>query len=386
MQKKLIALAVAGLMAAPAFAQSNVTIYGRIDYGFMSRTGTSGGVKNALTDPASASYNPAATDGKTEFASGMEGGSRLGFKGAEDLGNGLKAIFELEFGSIANDTNGGLNGSRHAYVGLTGGFGTVVGGRLDGVRYGVFNKYDPFAGGGMGNFTQVTGQVDRADNAVAYISPSFGGFSVVAAYSSNIGASNGLGFAGLAQGQEHDGNRGDLRLNTIMLTYANGPISANLDWERVYAQGGKTVNLNTVAAPIYFDKEVVTTIAGAYDFGVVKVSALYDINKVKATGAGTVADYRSWFLGAKAPIGSNVVLKAVYGQTKDREVNKSKTKKFGIGADYLLSKRTNFYVDYGTIRNDDNAAVTISPAANAYGATGKGYGTRGFDLGIAHKF
>src|SRR5574338_490498 len=90
MQKKLIALAVAGLVAAPAFAQSNVTIYGRADYGMVIRSGTADGLD---AGPRNIDVN-----GKIEFASGVQGGSRLGFKGAEDLGNGLKAIFEIEYG------------------------------------------------------------------------------------------------------------------------------------------------------------------------------------------------------------------------------------------------------------------------------------------------
>lgn len=357
MQKKLIALAVAGLVAAPAFAQSNVTIYGRLDYGFMSRSGDSGGVPEL--------------NGKTEFGSGLEAGSRIGFKGAEDLGNGLKAIFEIEYG-IKVDEVAGTSASaaawtnRHSYVGLTGNFGTAVGGRLDGVRYGIFGKYDAFANGGMGNFTQVTAQVDRADNAIAYISPSFAGFTVTAAYASHIGTSNPLGLAAT----ESAGNRGDGRLNTLMLSYDNGPISANLDAERVYIQGSES--------------EVRVYTAGAsYDFGVVKIAGLYDILKVDDAGGDEVADVRSWFVSAKAPIGNAVVLKATYGQTKDRETDDSKAKKWGLGVDYNLSKRTNVYADYGQIRNDSNSAIQISPAANTYGG---GYGTRGFDIGIAHKF
>jgi predicted porin len=354
MQKKLIALAVAGLVAAPAFAQSNVTIYGRVDYGFLSRGGDNG----ALGD----------IDTKTEFASGIQAGSRLGFKGAEDLGNGLKAIFELEFGSIANDKNSGLQGSRHQYVGLTGPFGTVVGGRLDGVRYGIFGKYDAFANGNVGNFTQMTAQVDRANNAVAYISPAFSGFTFVGAYSSHIGDSNPLGLVP----DESAGNEGDARLNTLMLSYDNGPINANVDWERVYFQGS--------------DLEVrVFTVAGAYDFGMVKLSALYDILKVDDAGGSEVSDVRSWFVSAKAPITDAVVLKATYGQTKDKEVDDSKAKKFGIGADYMLSKRTNFYASYGSIRNDDNSAIQLGYAGSHYGSS-SAYGVRGFDLGIAHKF
>ncbi|MBL8484079.1 MAG: porin, partial [Rhodocyclaceae bacterium] len=140
MQKKIIALAIAGLASTAAFAQSNVTIYGRLDYGYMSRSGDINGVN---------------FDRKSELAAGVQSFSRLGFKGSEDLGGGLKAIFEIEY-NLQMDTNVGIaTTARHQYVGLTGNFGTVVGGFLDGVRYGIFNKYDAFAGGTVANFTQV---------------------------------------------------------------------------------------------------------------------------------------------------------------------------------------------------------------------------------------
>lgn len=346
MQKKIIALALAGLASSAAFAQSNVTIYGRADYGFMKRGLNDGGVQGV--------------ENKHEFASGLQAGSRIGFKGAEDLGNGLKAIFEYEFG-IGADVNTGINSTRHAYVGLTGGFGTIVGGRLDGVRYGIFNKYDAFGGGNIGNFTQMTTQVDRADNAVAYISPTFAGFNAVLAYSTNIG------------GQEAVDNEGDGVLNTVMVGYNNGPISVSADWERV--------SFNEASAA---DKITVMTLGASYDFGVVKLAALIDnLEQENRDGAGTVADVDSWFVSASAPIGK-FVAKATYGQTEDDEAfGNNKSKKFGIGGDYNLSKRTKIYASYGNIRNGNNAARQISPAANSQGA---GLGVQGFDIGLAHTF
>ena len=380
MQKKLIALAVAGLMAAPAFAQSNVTVYGRVDYGFMSRNGNSGDVDGV--------------NGKTELAPGIQGGSRVGFKGAEDLGNGLKALFELEFGSIKNDSTTGLTGNRHAYVGLTGGFGTVVGGRLDGVRYGVYGKYDPFGNGTVGNITQITPQVDRADNAIAYISPDFAGFGLVLAYSTDVAGVEGshcshatsttttdsggdtTTTAGTAVGRNATdtcGNAGDNRLQTAMLTYNNGPISAALDYEQIKTQGAG--DHNTL---------IVNTAAVSYDFGVVKVSGLYDVVRSNKNNA-VLGKWKThnWLVGAKAPIGSNVVLKAAYGHVKDKINDKADISKWGVGMDYMLSKRTNFYLDYGSIQNDKNADVQLSEAGSGFGG---GYGTRGIDLGIAHKF
>jgi predicted porin len=390
MQKKLIALAVAGLAAAPAFAQSNVTIYGRADYGLVSRMGTADG----LDTPAFGNID---VNGKTEFASGVQAGSRLGFKGAEDLGNGLKAIFEIEYGLRMDEgtTSSTTWGNRHSYVGLTGNFGTVVGGRLDGVRYNVWGKYDPFNNGTVGNMTQLTLQVDRADNAVAYISPSWNGLTATLAYSTNIngtegsrnlnvqpgGAPGSLCPSSLALNQFghcFGGNDGDNKLYTVMLAYDNGPLSLTADYEVI-----KTTGFNG-------NKLWVATFGAAYDFGVVKVSGLYDILKSDDFSAGNGIETKSWFLAAKAPIGNAIDVRLAYGSTSFDNLNDADAQKWGIGMDYKLSKRTNFYADYGQILNDDNGLMQLSYSGSNFGIVGAPtsavYGTRGFDLGIAHKF
>ena len=375
MQKKLIALAIAGLASSAAFADSNVTIYGLMDFGYVRTSGNDGLVSG--------------TKGTNRLDSGISAGNRLGFKGAEDLGNGLKAIFESEFG-FSGDQNTGLGSVRHAYVGVTGGFGTVVGGRLDGVRYGIFNKYDAFAAGTVGNFTQMTSQVDRANSAVAYISPTWSGFSFLGAYATNIGSQvNVLGLSA----QETNGNDNDGQLFTLMGNYTNGPIDVTLDWERVsFDQAMVTIPALAVSVPV--DKDTVTTIAGSYDFGVVKLRALWDRQKLDGrSGLGTLADIRSWFISASAPMG-NWLLKATYGRTKDKEINSSTAKKFGLGVDYNLSKRTKLYADYGSISQDNNSGIQMTYQPNAYNNTLSGFnngaiangGTKGFDIGVQHKF
>lgn len=371
MQKKIIALALAALAGGSAFAQSNVAIYGRVDYGYLNRGG----------DISRAGTTTLNRDNKSEFASGIAGGSRIGFKGAEDLGNGLKAIFELEY-NLGVDTNAGIASARHQYVGLTGGFGTVVGGYLDGVRYGIFNKYDAFAGGTVGNFTQMTAQVDRANNAIAYISPNFSGVTLTLAAATHIGSNNPLGL-GAQEGSAAPtgkGNDGDARLTTAMLNYANGPLDLTADWERVsFASGG-------TGTAALVDDVTVYTLAGSYDFGVVKVRALFDNLKADLRAGGTLNDVNSWLVSATAPLGANAVLKATYGQTKDKEISESKAKKYAIGVDYNLSKRTYVYADFGKIAGPNSTGIGISQAANGMNSAANLYGERGFDLGIAHKF
>jgi len=402
MQKKIIALALAGLASSAAFAQSNVTLYGRADYGYMIRGDQDGGSPNVKQ--------------KNEFASGIGGGSRIGFKGSEDLGNGLKAIFELEYGigidssnaftavdaagnPVSNAGNSTTWWNRHSYVGLSSAtLGTLVGGRLDGVRYGIFNKYDAFGGGHLGNFTQMTSQVDRANNAIAYISPSFAGFNAVLAYSSNIGNSNALKLqaqeggnsAANVAGLRNKGNDGDATLMTANLNYNNGPISLAADYEIINFNGGLDSVSNATARA--HDDVQVYTFAGSYDFGVVKVAALYDNLKTNVNSYGRnladpvgEADVDSWFISASAPFGKFLV-KATYGETENDNVRDSKGRKLGLGLDYNLSKRTKLYTGYAIIENGNGATYNLSPAANAYGSVANGYGVQGFELGMAHTF
>ena len=110
MKKSILALAVLGAVSGAASAQSSVTVYGLVDVALVRESG-------------------AATGASTKITSGVGAGSRLGFKGSEDLGGGLSALFLLENGFQA-DTGamgqGGLLFGRQAYVGLQGGFGTVT--------------------------------------------------------------------------------------------------------------------------------------------------------------------------------------------------------------------------------------------------------------------
>lgn len=386
MQKKIIALAIAAATSGAAFAQSNVTIYGNIDMGWMTTSGSNGAVP--------ASGNVGTTNEARNFTGQASSFSHLGFKGVEDLGNGLKALFDVQY-RFNPDTGSGLNQAGRSYVGLTGGFGTVVAGYLDGLRYGIYGKYNPFTNYSIGNFASMTTQYDRAANAIAYISPAWNGFTLILAT-----ATNTQGNEGSLKGIHTNGvsaitgsSNADDRLFSINLVYANGPLSADLDYE------------TTKAAGLSDSRLYVATGGVSYDFGVVKIGGVYDVIKgqqnsliggnidldgttaglqnLGGLAAGQEYDRRNWFIGATVPFGKAKVL-ASYGQVKDKTLSDADASKWAIGARYALSKRTELYADYAHIKNDRNASFTINPMGNSAGLSGTG--VNGFAMGIKHAF
>jgi len=414
MQKTVIALAIAGagLGTAPAFADSNVTIYGVVDYGYMIRSGDSGlqkgdngNCKAKATDSAGAALAATAGCSKSEFASGISTPSRLGFKGSEDLGNGTKVIFELEAGFLADagtnsvpGPNGAVPGSgpvfrRHSWVGLTGDWGTVLGGRVDGARYGVVGRYDPFEQGGVGNAASLAIHATRADNAIAYVTPNVQGLYAILAYTSSL------------IGQEATYNTGDARLWVIQPNYVQGPLSVTLNYEHA------TLHNNPA------DVKVNIYVGGAsYDFGVAKLTGYYEHVKINSSvgelcvatapgvspAGGSIEgvfgpgcgydDDRMWLIGGVVPITENDKIRASYVDYTDNSPAKDSCRKWGIGALHFLSKRTNLYIDVATLTQRDNGHCTIQPTPTnssqdaGFGSNEVGVGTRGYDLGIVHRF
>jgi predicted porin len=395
MRKTVIALAIAGMAAAPAFADSNVTLYGSIDYGFGTRTGNSGlGAGNANSNPAAA--HPA-----QEFMSGTDVQNRLGFKGAEDLGNGTKVIFEIEMGFLADTGTNSLptnpNESsgifrNHSWVGLTGDWGTVIGGRVDGSRYGVSERYDPFAGGTVATPLSLNGQVTRGDNAIAYVTPNVQGLYAILAYTTsligpeNTSCNSVAAPTGTNACPSSGSNTGDVRLWLIQANYVNGPLSVTLNTEH-----DNVHNLNI--------RQHVYDAAVSYDFGVAKLMAMWD--KVTTDGAfacgnhpcgGVLADERMWNIGGTVPITEQDTLRAVYADYHDGSAAQNSCSKWGVGGEHFLSKRTNLYLDFAAVNQKDHGACTIyynsyqSSADAGTGSNTGGVGTRGFDVGMVHRF
>lgn len=369
MQKKLIALAVAGLMSAPAFAQSNVTIYGVVDFGYV-WTGDS-----AIPG----------VDSRQGIDGGNSAGNRIGFKGTEDLGNGLKASFVYETGVQGdyNHSDGLFNGNnRQAYVALSGNFGTVALGRQYAPQHSLLaGNIDPF-GFGKGTVAAInnvyTGPA-RLDNLAAYVSPNWGGFSFVAGYTNNA--------IGNETVQNGFGTGPDARAWALYPTYKNGPVFVGLNVHQIHLNADSDFSIKT------------WDLGGTYDFGVVKLGAVYGVTDDEAglfTGAGGLAaKVKQWALTAAVPVGSAGKIQASFVRRKndfDAAISDAKVTQWGIGYEHALSKRTAVYTAYSDINNKGSADWDDGGFGAGYIGTAQGGNVaggnyqRGLTVGLRHSF
>lgn len=339
MKKSLLALAVLGAFAGAASAQSSVTVYGIVDVGFNS---TDVGGDNGRTNG---------------IESGNQSASRIGFKGTEDLGGGLKANFQLE-GTIAADTgsfSGGFN--RVATVGLQGAFGKVDLGRQTSVIKDAYDQIDPFGDGGtiapisdvffagaMGN--------GRVSNTVKYSTNSYSGFKAQAAYS--FGETAGDTSANSAWG--------------VGLGYANGPLNVQFGYHKVDDTDEVTL--------VQQGEGKAAFIGATYNFGGFKLHAAYGDGKIEDTLAATEFKTRNYLIGATLPLGPGNLI-ASYSVNDIRSFDEADSKKAAIMYTYDLSKRTNLYVGYSHTSNDDNVNLAGGPVGESNSVAA---------VGIRHKF
>jgi len=337
MKKSLIALSVLAAISGAAQAQSNVTIYGVVDMAFQAESNGAGK--------------------KYAIDSGEQSGSRLGFKGTEDLGGGLKAIFDIEAGILADSgaSQGGLTFGRQSWVGLTGDFGTVKAGRQYTPQFYFFDAVDPFdlgftsghAGASTstgGVFGFLSASAWRVNNSVSYQSNDISGFSAMALYG-----------AGEVAGDIASG-----RSLGVSAQYAAGPLFVG----GVYytANDAKDVALKSIL------------VGATYDFGVAKGAFGYSKDK---KDDGTV-DQKGFTFGVTVPVTPADAILATAARLTDNVANGNSTQ-YAIGATHALSKRTNLYGSLSKVSNDANVnggGLAASKGASDYLA----------NFGIRHTF
>jgi len=357
MKTSFLLLAILSAFSATASAQSNVSIYGIVDVALVRETG-------------------AAAGSATKITSGVGAGSRLGFKGSEDLGGGTSAIFLLENGFQA-DTGamgqGGLLFGRQIYVGLQSvSLGTLTLGRQYTPQYLTVAGVDPFGSGYAGdtkNLMPATGNsASRMDNAIKYVSPSLQGVTGELAY---------------APGEVSGDNSAGRQIGAA-LAYAGGPLKLRLGYHNRNNDTAALKNLSSAKN---------TVLAAVYDAGVVKLHAAYATNKGLnssplrnaanpfgyAVAPVASVDSRDLLLGVTVPLGVHTVM-ASYIRKDDRTRLDQSANQLAVGYRYALSKRTELYGAYARIDNKNGAGYTVGSAIE--GGTGDG----ALNLGIRHAF
>ena len=396
MKKSLVALAV--LAATGAYAQSSVTLYGIIEattdigYNRKQESATTTTVNNAFATTISQSTTTTSNQQKNGFRvqDGSDQGtgtSRVGFRGTEDLGGGLKANFQLEMGLRIDDgcttltatggcnngggslDSGGSTFGRNAWGGISGGFGEVRLGRQVLGSYGV-QANTVAAGAALGLYESSAafylpiGNV-RFSNAIRYMSPNMGGFTgslmlsapeTQANTSTNTTTTNNLTGASVVT----SGNAGRRTGVDLALEYANGPAYVGFGYnvrDLANTVSGSFTNLvfpNTTNSALP-GKVTAYTLGGSYDFGVVKPFLNYTRqntrgNSVVTTvpvGAGASvfstnndSTSRAFSLGLRAPVGAVTVIAGI-GTVKTSGMDSSVTTTNVVGGQTVVSNNGN---------------------------------------------
>ncbi|MDR1935982.1 MAG: porin [Candidatus Accumulibacter sp.] len=360
MQKKIIALAVAGLVSGAAFAQSNVTVYGVADIG----------------------YNYATSDGN-KYSGLQDGGdvglqgSRIGFRGEEALGNGLKAIFTVEFGlNLSEGQGAGFNNHRQTFVGLSGKFGSVTLGRqyapsgswLGGTSSNSVTSVN-ISNYLIGQFrTLQTGNGSRWNNSIAYESPNYSGFQFRGIYAFHPDTQNQV------RDSFGDASNDGSRLG-LAVKYANGPLYLTAIYQAVLDDDAASTGM------VGDGSNKAWAIGGSYDFKVVKLFANYIREKDDYWSFDLKKTYFSLGVGIPVSAAGSVQIEAAQYKT---DIDETKSRGLSIGYQHALSKRTTVYTYLTRLSNQDNIGASINRNQAQVGANGENQ--TGFAVGLNHKF
>ena len=392
MNKKLVAVAVAGLLAAPLAAQAqnaNVTLYGRLNLDLEAVSGRQADGSNPRVWRLSSNS------------------SRLGVRGTEALGGGLNAIFQIEqnvSGDTGNSSSSGF-ASRETFVGLQGTWGTFKMGKFlmpEDDMHPIFGNAPTYTTSilstadlwAQGAQSKEAGGFDaRLGNSLRYDSPVWSGFN----FSTQISLRDS---SGNANGGDNGDHASELRHAYVWGGagfYNNGPLQVGAAFER-----------NTkVRGPQLSDTDY--TLTAAYNFGVVRPAVVYERTKYDTPTGDLKRNF--WGVSATAPVGPGV-LYAFFGDASDGKGGAATGERVGgltkgsdtgsqqweISYTYPLSKRTSVYAGYVKLQNDRNASYTFNINSYAINTTCTGTGSAadlncgsngkpdGFVFGMIHLF
>jgi len=378
MKKSLFALAAVGAFAGAAQAQSSVSVYGIMDGSY-----TASEVNSTTTAGVKSTYQQR----NTVNGDGALSTSRLGFRGVEDLGGGMKANFNLEYDLVnigtggqgntnaAAETSAGTSstangfGARLSFIGIEGGFGqfrigrqesnihATIASNLAGGANNVLGSL--YSSGDAGSTMTTAGPGVRphsvyVNQALTFISPNFAGATITVQTSKNAySASSSTPSAGASQ---------------------SGASIAYTGVKMLRLDAGMIVE-NVVEANVRNVKRTTKAIGGNYDFGIAQVFALHTQNKFENLNSNeTLSDTKLTEVGVKAPV-TKVI--GVWGNyftgNRNNSLGTSTTmaqatgnnaalaaadiKGFQLGTTYAFSKRTTAYGIYGTQQLDGKSAA-----------------------------
>jgi predicted porin len=365
MKKSLLALAALTAFAGVASAQSSVTLFGVVDLNARNvKNGSAGSIKSLSTDGNAS--------------------SRLGFRGVEDLGGGMRAGFWIE-GGLGADVgsqgggNGGLNApanwNRRSTVSLLGGFGEIRLGRDYTPTFWNHTVFDPFGTNGVGSSTNIISPAPtvapfgtaqtlvRANNTIGYFLPAMGGLYgqfMVAAGENQGNSAGSLGPSG--SGNKYIGGR---------IGYAAGPVNFAVAY-------GKTEK-----AGVMIDDLTAFNIAGSWNLGFMTLFGQYHKYEEGAR------ELQNYLLGATVPLGAGT-FKASYGKTDRTAIFSGTTysergaNQLALGYVYDLSKRTALYTHFSRVKNDAGLVYTAGVGGPA--APNTGISSTGYEFGVRHNF
>jgi predicted porin len=341
MKKKLITIAVAAALA-PVFAMAaDVTVYGRVHVSADSISGIAANKNNTALNSDS---------------------SRFGVMGDNDLGDGLKGLFQLESGVNAvgrnvPDGNGGptpngqvfSSGARDMFIGLAGNLGSIKAGRMGGANQWVYDS-NLFADqmGDAGNFNSGRGVGGRLSGILMYQTPTVSGLNASLTYIPASSLDSGTTIGKNSYGAKLD--------------YANMAANAHMAYFKTSTTTATVATDNTNAS-----------IAGSYDFGNAMFTAQLVNSKVNAGGVSTTQNVYN--IGGKYNLGSNDAIKAQYSKAGSLTgVANSGANQIAIGYDHSLSKKMGIYAVLAKTTNEANAQFAVD---------GYGHGGNAGSLAVA---
>lgn len=363
MKKGLIALAIASAFVAPAAMADDVKVYGVVDM-------TVGSTNNGANSATQVSSNT----------------TKLGFKGSEDLGDGMSAVWAIEQQiDLANTNTATANkaaktgfASRNSFLGLKGdSWGTVLMGIHD-TPYKIATRHmDPF-GDELADNRAIMGKGhdSRLSNVLAYISPSMNGFTVAAAY---VAGANTLPTAAVAT-----------KGNAVSLAamYDVDALKVHFGYQNIKFGDAGTGLLAATAG----DKTDAWKLGVGYTFDAVTVNAIYESIKSSGVSAAYINNakgVKDFTVNGVFKVSDSDAIKAAYVKAGNKGgVAATGAKQFSLGYDHSMSKRTKLYAVYTKVSNDTAAAYGLADTStgNPTAAAANGNNVTGFGIGIKHAF